>query len=119
MILAQAGAPIAESSRLMTNRIAILKRHTATETTNALALAGKRGEALKLLDQVNNPPWKAFSAALVYAGLGEKDEAFRGLERVIEVYAPTVGLVKVDPRFDRLWQDTRFRDLPRRMKLPE
>jgi len=57
---------------------------------------GKRGEALKLLDQVNNPPWKAFSAALVYAGLGEKDEAFRGLERAIELHAPTVGLVNVD-----------------------
>lgn len=65
----------------MTNRIAVLKPHTATELANALAVAGKRGEALKLLDQVNNPPWKAFSAALVYVGPGEKDEAFRGLER--------------------------------------
>lgn len=103
----------------MTKRIAVLKPHTATELANALAVAGKRGEALKLLDQVNNPPWKAFSAALVYAGPGEKDEAFRGLERVIDLHARTVGFVKVDPRFDRSRQDTRLRDLPRRMKLPE
>lgn len=116
--MAQAGATTAESSRLMTNRIAVLKRHTATELASALAVAGKRGEASKLLDQVNNPPWKAFSAALVYAGLREKDEAFRGLERAIELHAPKVGLVKVDPRFDRLRKDPRFPYL-RLMNLPE
>ena len=116
--MAQAGAPIAESSRLMTNRIAVLKRHTATELANTRAVADNRGEAGKLLDQVNNPPWKAGRAALVYAGLGEKDEASRGLERIIELHAPTVGLLKVHPRFDRLRQDPGSRDLLRLMNLP-
>jgi serine/threonine protein kinase/Flp pilus assembly protein TadD len=93
--------------------------HTATELANALAVAGKREEALKVLDRVENVPWKSFGVALVYAGLGEKDEAFRSLERAIELRAPFVTLLKVDPRFDTLRPDPRFQNLLRRMNLPE
>ena len=93
--------------------------HTATELANALAVAGKREEALKVLDRVENVPWKAFGAALVYTGLEEKGEAFRSLERAIELRAPFVTLLKVDPRFDTLRPDPRFQNLLRRMNLPE
>ena len=91
--------------------------HTATELANALAVAGKREEAMKLLDTVEYVPWKAIGAALVYAGLGEKDEAFRSLDKAIDLRAPFVILLKVDPRFDALRQDPRFRNLLRRMNL--
>lgn len=93
--------------------------HTATELANALAVAGKREEALKVLDRVENVPWRTFGAALVHTGLGEKDEAFRSLEKAIELRAPLVTLLKVDPRFDSLRQDPRFQNLLRRMNLPE
>ena len=92
--------------------------HTATELAHALAVAGKRGEAMKLLDTVEYLPWKTFGAALVYAGLGEKDEAFRSLDKAIDLRAPFVILLKVDPRFESLHQDPRFRNLLRRMNLP-
>ena len=52
-----------------------LHDHTATELANALAVAGKREEALKMLDQVEDTPWRTFGAALVHTGLGESDEA--------------------------------------------
>jgi len=91
--------------------------HTATELANALAVAGKREEAMNLLDTVEYVPWKAIGAALVYAGLGEKDEAFRSLEKAIELRAPFVILLKVDPRFDSLREDPRFQNLLRRMNL--
>lgn len=55
--------------------------HTATELANALAVAGKREEAMQLLETVEYAPWKAVGEALVYTGLGEKDEAFRSLEK--------------------------------------
>jgi len=93
--------------------------HTATELANALAVAGKREEALEVLDRVENVPWRTFGAALVHTGLGEKDEAFGSLERAIELRAPLVTLLKVDPRFDSLRQDPRFQKLLRRMNLPE
>jgi TolB-like protein/Tfp pilus assembly protein PilF len=93
--------------------------HTATELANALAVAGQREEALKVLDRVEYVPWKTFGAALVYAGLGEKDEAFRSLEKAIELRAPFVTLLKVDPRFDSLREDPRFPQLLHKMNLPE
>jgi len=91
--------------------------HTATELANALAVAGHREEAMKLLDTVEYVPWKTMGAALVYAGLAEKDEAFRSLEKAIELRAPFVILLKVDPRFDSLRDDPRFQNLLRRMNL--
>ena len=94
--------------------------HTATELANALAVAGQREEALKVLDRVENVPWRTFGIALVHTGLGEKDEAFRSLEKAIELRAPFVALLKVDPRFDSLHQDPRFQNLLlRQMNLPE
>lgn len=93
--------------------------HTATELAHALAVAGKREEALTVLDQVEYVPWKTIGAALVHAAAGEKDEAFRSLEKAIELRAPFVILLKVDPRFDPLRPDSRFRGLLRRMNLPE
>jgi adenylate cyclase len=93
--------------------------HTATELANVLAVAGKREEALKVLDRVENLPWRIFGAALVHTGLGEKDEAFRSLEKAIELRAPFVTLLKVDPRFDSLRQDPRYPNLLRQMNLSE
>jgi TolB-like protein/tetratricopeptide (TPR) repeat protein len=93
--------------------------HTAAELANALGVAGKREEALQILDRVEYVPWRTFGAALVHTGLGDKDEAFRSLEKAIELRAPFVTLLKVDPRFDSLRPDPRFRKLLRRMNLSE
>jgi len=93
--------------------------HTATELANALAVAGKREEALKVLDRVEHVPWRTFGAALVHTGLGEKDEAFRSLEKAIELRPHFVAALKVDPRFDSLRQDPRYPNLLRRMNLSE
>jgi tetratricopeptide (TPR) repeat protein len=91
--------------------------HTATELAYALAVAGNREEAMKLLDTVEYVPWKTIGAALVHAGLGEKDEAFLSLEKAIELRAPFVIVLKVDPRFDALREDPRFQNLLRGMNL--
>jgi TolB-like protein/Tfp pilus assembly protein PilF len=98
-----------------------LHDHTATELANALAVTGKREEALKMLDHVENTPWRTFGAALVHTGLGESDEAFRSLQGAIELRAPWpfVSRLKQDPRFDSLRQDPRFQDLLSRMSFPQ
>lgn len=93
--------------------------HTTTELANALAVADKCEDALKLLGQGKSAPCRSFGAALVYTGLREKDETFRWLRKAIELRAPSVGPLKVDPRFDPLLQDTRFKDLLRLTNLPE
>lgn len=107
---------IAELSEAL--KSSTMYEHTATELAYGLAVVGQREEALKVLGRVDNAPWRSFGYALVYTGLGEKDEAFRWLDKAIDLRAPLVILLKVDPEFDSLRQDPRFPNLLRRMKLP-
>lgn len=57
------------------------------------------------------------SLALVNLGLGDIDEVFRQLDRGVAGHVPGVVLVTVDPLFDPLRQDARYRALLRRMNL--
>jgi TolB-like protein/Flp pilus assembly protein TadD len=85
----------------------------------AYALEGKRAEAQKVLDQLNELSKQKFvpaiARALVDVGLGEKDKAFEWLEKAYE--ERYVIPLKVDPQFDPLRSDPRFADLLRRMNL--
>jgi serine/threonine protein kinase/Flp pilus assembly protein TadD len=58
-----------------------------------------------------------FDAPQVYARLGDKERALRGLERNYEERATLGTLLNVDPAFDSLHSDQRFGDLVRRMGL--
>jgi tetratricopeptide (TPR) repeat protein len=88
----------------------------------AYAVTGRREEALKVLDQLNEiskqkyvPAW---SRATIYTGLGDKGKAFEWLEKAYEERSMTTGTaVQVNPVFDPLRSDPRFADLLRRMNL--
>jgi len=83
----------------------------------------KEGEALKTLDQLKENAGQryvsAYSFALVYAGLGEKDQAFQWLEQSYQERAPYLSALKVDPPLDNLRSDPRFADLVSRIGLPQ
>ena len=89
----------------------------------AYAVAGRRPDALKLLDELNQQSRDKFvpadAMAQIYVGLGEKDKAFEWLEKGYE--RRSLGLagvdLKVDPVWDPLRLDPRFADLLRRMNL--
>jgi hypothetical protein len=55
---------------------------------------------------------------MVYAMLGDKDPAFKWLERANEEHDLLVLRVKYDPRFESLRGDPRLDDLVKRMRLP-
>ena len=91
---------------------------------HAYALSGNRAEAQKILDhlkEVSAHSWVApYNVAVIYAGLGEKDQAFALLERAYKdrsYYLPTYLLT--DARMDSLRSDPRFGELRRRVGLPE
>ncbi len=84
---------------------------------HAYAVAGKRDEAFKIIDRLQERKGKAWAVAPIYAGLGEKDQAFEWLEKAYEEHDPQLIDLKVDPRFDNVRSDPRFTDLLRRMKL--
>ena len=59
------------------------------------------------------------SLAIIYGALGRMDEAFEWMEMGFDVRDDYLMVLQVDPRLDSLRPDPRFRDLIRRMKLPE
>jgi TolB-like protein/DNA-binding winged helix-turn-helix (wHTH) protein/Flp pilus assembly protein TadD len=82
------------------------------------ALAGRRGEAMKILnDQKNRDHGFSSSAeiALIYVGLGKNDQAMTLLEQAYqERFNPSI---LVRPSFDPLRSDKRFQDLVHRIGL--
>ena len=82
------------------------------------ALAGRRGEAVKILnDQKNGEHGFSNSAeiALIYVGLGNNDQAMTWLERAYEErFNPSI---LARPSFDPLRSDKRFQDLMHRIGL--
>jgi len=88
---------------------------------HAFALAGRRREAQKLLDELStrskerNIAWNEI--AVIYVGLGENDRALAMLKTAYEKHSSQLNWLKVDPRFDHLRNDPRFQDVLRRMNL--
>ena len=89
----------------------------------AYAHAGRRADALRLLNELNRRQQKRYvpSAAFVnaYLGLGDNEQAFAWLERAYQEQSNIVQLMKVHPYFDPLRGDPRFADLVRRVGLDE
>ncbi len=60
----------------------------------------------------------SYSIAEGYMRMGEKDKAFDWLERAYEEHDSGLVSIGVEPMFDPVRRDPRFRDILRRMKLP-
>jgi serine/threonine protein kinase/Tfp pilus assembly protein PilF len=87
------------------------------------AVSGRRTDALKIAQEFNDLSAHAYVdfywPGAIYAGLGDKDEAFRLLEKSYQEHAATMPYLAVDPFWDGLRSDPRFADLLRRMGLPQ
>jgi len=82
----------------------------------ALGLSGNRMEAEKILEQLKKLSKEryvsAYSFALVYLGLGDKEEALRWLEQSYQDRAGSdIGFIRVDPLLDPLRSEPRFEAL--------
>src|SRR5262245_8204323 len=90
---------------------------------HAHAVSRRTTEARKILDQLIARSTRTyvspFDIAVVYAGLGDRDQAFVWLEKAFGDRArPMLGL-KVNPRLYPLRSDPRFISLMRRMRVFE
>ena len=85
------------------------------------ARAGEKSEALKILDELQEQSKHKYvpqyEMALIYTGLGQKDEAFVYLEKAYDARSGSLFLLKVDPRIDSLRSDRKFLSLLERMDL--
>ena len=88
---------------------------------HAYATTGRRKEAVSLLDELTrlarNGFVSPFAFALVYVGLGRKDQAFAWLDKAYQERADALPFVNMNPRLASLRSDERFHDLLRRMNL--
>jgi TolB-like protein/Flp pilus assembly protein TadD len=86
------------------------------------AISGKRTEALNLLKELEGKYEKhqaiGQDLAAVYAGLGEKDQAFAWLEKDFQARSGPLAWIRWIAPFDLLRSDARHADLLRRMGIP-
>jgi TolB-like protein/Tfp pilus assembly protein PilF len=92
---------------------------TLGDLGRAYAVAGKSDEARRVLEELNERSKTDYVApynfAVIYTGLGERDEAFAWLDKAFEARSWYLTWLKVDPALDSLRSDERFRDLLRRV----
>jgi TolB-like protein/Flp pilus assembly protein TadD len=90
---------------------------------NAYARAGQADAARKTITQLQQHVRKdgvgRYEIALVYAGLGEKQEAFKWLEDAYQAHDVGLVYLKIDPSLDPLRSDPHFDDLVRRIGLAQ
>jgi TolB-like protein/Tfp pilus assembly protein PilF len=95
---------------------------SAVVIAQAYASQGKRAEAEQqialLRDLAKTRYVRPYYVASVYAALGDKNKAFAELERSFAEKDCYLGRLTVDPFMDPLRDDPRFKDLLKRMNLP-
>jgi eukaryotic-like serine/threonine-protein kinase len=85
-------------------------------------LMGNRSEALQIVEQLKAISKQgyvpAFYIALVYAGLGDNDQAFAWLEKSIEERFVRLAYFAREPLWDPIRSDSRFAEIVRRVGIP-
>jgi TolB-like protein/Flp pilus assembly protein TadD len=95
--------------------------HALGHLGNLYARMGKAEEARAILPKLEERVAKdglgRYEIALIYAGLGDRDQAFAWLEKSLAAHDKGMTYLKIDPCLDPLRNDPRFRDLIRRVGL--
>lgn len=88
---------------------------------HAFAASGQKAEAEHVLSELRDLQGRqyvsAYTVGAIYAGLGEKDQAFKWLEKASEERDIWLMNLKVDPVFAKFRSDKRFSDLLTRAGL--
>ena len=87
------------------------------------AVSGRRADALKIAQEFRDLSSHAYvdfyAVAEIYAGLGDKDETFRLLEKAYQQHSPTMCFLRSDWFWYGMRSDPRYLDLLKRMGLAQ
>ena len=87
----------------------------------ALAKSGRRDEALAMLEELksrsNQRYVPSYNLAMIYNGLGSREEALNNLEKAFAEKDARLVLLKVEPKWNNLRNEPRFIELMRRMNF--
>lgn len=126
----QRGASLIENKPDETNETATLETSLSVNG-NVRAIAalgyvygasGQRAQALEQIRQLQKPAQNRYVSpyylAVVYAGLKEKDKALDELEKSLEKRFNALVFLRVEPIFNDLQNERRFRKITETMDLP-
>jgi len=86
-------------------------------------LAGRRAEAEGIIGNLQQKARvgyvPAFAFAMVYLGLGDRDEFFEWLEKAFAERSFWLVYLNVEIKYDSVRSDPRFQEVIDRMKFPE
>ncbi|HJZ96656.1 MAG TPA: winged helix-turn-helix domain-containing protein [Candidatus Solibacter sp.] len=106
-----------EKSALFTNR----NPRAIAGLGHALGLAGRRQEALAILDELQKQAGAryvpAFFVSIVYLGMGDLDHTFEWLNRAVEERSDWLIFLGVSPMWDVARQDARYQAVVRKVGL--
>lgn len=111
-------AAIAEFQKAVT-----IEQHPVYEAhlAHALAVSGRRDDALLVLEQLKERANEGYMApsviAWIYTGLGEVDEAFTWLNKAVEQHDGLLLMLNGEPISDALRDDPRFDHVLKKMGL--
>jgi len=95
----------------------------AAELAHAYAVSGNKSKAEEILKQFKERSKQSYVSAYyfaeIYVGLADKEQALISLEKAYTDRSQLLTGLKPDPELDSLRSDPRFKDLVRRMGLPE
>jgi len=113
------------------DKIADQDKAVATENSSVAgglgwvyAVSGRRADALKIAQEFQDLSSRGayvdfYFPAEIYAGMGDKDEAFRLLEKAYQQHSPTMCFLGIDWFWYGMHSDPRYADMLRRMGLPQ
>jgi DNA-binding winged helix-turn-helix (wHTH) protein/TolB-like protein/Flp pilus assembly protein TadD len=88
---------------------------------HSYAVSGKRAEAKQVLSDLEQLQGQRYvspyTVAAIYAGLGDRDQAFKWLEKAVEERDIWLMNLKVDPVFTKVRTNRKFTDLLARIRL--
>lgn len=96
--------------------------HSTGHLGNIYARQGRVRDAEAMVDQLKQEVQKSgigrYEIALIYAGIGDKNNAFEWLERSFENRDKGITYLRIDPCLDPLRADPRFQELIKRVGFP-
>jgi eukaryotic-like serine/threonine-protein kinase len=115
----------AEAVTAMEKAVSLSNRQNVIlgETGYVYAVAGERDKAIAIIKELEEKYSRkeaiGHEIAAVYTGLGDKDKAFEWLEKDFQDRDGRLANIRWEIPFEPLRDDPRFKDLLKRMNLPE
>ena len=98
-------------------------QHIRADLARVFAFAGEREEAVTILNEFKELSKEQYispvNLAKIYVGLGDRELVLEQLEKACSEHAVKLPWFLKDPALDNIRDDKRFKEMLKRMNLPE